>query len=426
MPSPRARACSPAPPGGAREHVWVTLMPWWHAAFAVTVAGTAAWTASQLANPGRLAGALALFAGLALLYWLTPGKFAGRSHQDVVYLAGAFCLFTGTDFIFPGAGFLLFILVPHCFMLMRARLALVATIGLVVVDGAAELASSGVSAATVASTAGLGALSVVLALALGQYISRIIDQSRQRAELIEELERTRSQLAEVSRQSGAMAEHERLAREIHDALAQGFTSVIMLLQGAQAALDRGDLEAAARQLALAEPAAREGLAEARSLIGALSPSPLQDATLVAAMERVCHELGARFGFAARLDVSGEAEQLSHNEEIVLLRAAQVALVNVGRHSGAASASVRLVFAAGTATLTVVDDGVGFDPSRVGFGLSQLRARAGELGGAVEVGSAPGEGTVVRVAVPLSPWKDLPVPGPSAPAGERRSVAPAVP
>jgi len=385
--------------GQVSEHVWVALMPWWHVAFFATVGATAAWSAVEVPASWRLFSLLGLYAGLVLLYLATPGKFAGGASR-LVYLVGAFALFGTAAFVFPGTGYLLFILIPQCFVLMDLRPAFVAIIGLVMVSGGGELAYSGVKGATVATVSGSGVFSIVMSLLLGGYIARIIEQSKQRAALIEELGRTRAELAEVSRQSGALAERERLAREIHDALAQGFTSVIMLLQAARASLERGDTAAAQRQLGLAEPAARDGLAEARSLIGALAPLPLQGTSLVGAVERVCHELGSRLGFVARFEVEGAAQALSHNAEIVLLRAAQVALVNVGRHSHALSASVRLVFGGNGTFLEVADDGVGFDPAQeAGFGLSQLRSRVAEMGGTTEIISSCGGGTTLRVTLP---------------------------
>jgi signal transduction histidine kinase len=94
--------------------------------------------------------------------------------------------------------------------------------------------------------------------------------------------------------------------------------------------------------------------------------------------------------------------LSHNSEIVLLRAAQEALTNVGRHAQAGSATLVLAFGEGTASVAVADDGAGFDPAQPpGFGLSQLRSRAAEVGGRAEVTSGPGEGTTVRVTVPVT-------------------------
>ena len=235
--------------------------------------------------------------------WSLPGNssppvnksdFGSKQRRRLVYLAGAFSLFGAAAFVYPGAGFLLFVLIPHCFVMLRLRPAFVAVIGLTAVNVGAQLAYSRLDVATVASLGLFGVLTLLLALLLGGYINKIIEQSYQRAALIEELERTRAALAEMNREAGALAERERLAQEIHDALAQGFTSVIMLVQAARAALERKDLPAVRRQLAIAEPAAREGLAEARSLIDALVPPALQGASLADAVGRVCDDLGARF------------------------------------------------------------------------------------------------------------------------------------
>jgi signal transduction histidine kinase len=379
-------------------------MPWWHAGFAVTVVGTAVFCASQLHDDlPRLFALLALFGALSLLYGLLmTGKLdlLGAGSSTLVYLTGAFVLFAGAVFLFPGAGFLLFALIPHCFMLLDVRPAIAAVIGLTAINVGADLYYSGASSGAVSTEVLYGVLTVVLALLLGVYITRIIDQSRRRADLIEELERTRSELAAVSRLAGARAEQERLAGEIHDSLAQGFTSLVMLLQAAQAALDRGDLPAARLQLSLAEPAARDGLAEARSLIGSLAPLHLQSDSLRGALTRVCEDLGSRFGYACSFQILGEPRPLSRNTEIVLLRAAQEALNNVGRHASATRADVSLTFGPVTVDLSVRDDGRGFDPAQAaGFGLEQLRSRAAQIGGVADISSSKGGGTTVRVVLP---------------------------
>ena len=220
--------CGPAGAGAgtpAGEHAWVRLVPWWHVGFAATVVTTSAFAAFNLQSTGRLAAMLSLYAGLALWYVLLPAKFSSRKAGHI-YLAGALAIFVAAEFTYPGSGFLFFILIPQCFVLLRLRTSYVAVIGLLVVGAAAELSYSGVNQATVASVALFGVISLVFAFLLGGCITRIIEQSHQRAVLIEDLERTRAELAEVSREAGALAERERSAREIDDALAQGFTSVI--------------------------------------------------------------------------------------------------------------------------------------------------------------------------------------------------------
>jgi signal transduction histidine kinase len=399
----------------AGEDVWVRFMPWWHAGFAVTVVGTAVFCASQLHDDlPRLFVLLALFGALSALYGLLMAAkldLLGPGSSNLVYLTGAFVLFAVAVFVFPGAGFLLFALIPHCFMLLELRPAIAAVIGLTAINVGAGVYYSGASGGAVTTEVLYGVLSVVLALLLGVYITRIIDQSRQRADLIEELERTRSELAAVSRLAGARAEQERLAGEIHDSLAQGFTSLVMLLQAAQAALDRGDLPVARQQLSLAEPAARDGLAEARSLIGSLAPMHLQSDSLPGALTRVCEDLGSRFGYASSFRILGDPRPLSHNAEIVLLRAAQEALNNAGRHASASAVHVTLTFGPASVDLTVCDDGRGFDPSEAaGFGLEQLRSRAAQIGGVTEISSSTGGGTTVRVVLPAPARAETDEPG----------------
>ncbi len=409
---------------GTGPNAWDGFVPWWNWAFAVTLAATTAFAVIEVHGAGRLAAVLALYAALAVLYVLTLARSVGSSsgagsgRAGFIYLSGAGAIFAAACALFPGSALLLFVLVPHCFMLLRLRPAFVAVLGLALVYAAAELANNGVNTATVASVAIGGAFTILLSVLLGSYITKIIDQSLQRASLIAELERARDELAVLSREAGALAERERLAREIHDALAQGFTSVIMLAEAAQAAVDRGDLGLARRQLGLLEDAARDGLVEARSLIETLAPLALQGASLVGAIERVSQDLGARFGFVTHFEVQGDPTALSNNAEIVLLRAAQEALANVGRHASARSASVKLRFGGNLTSLEVADDGIGFDVARPsGFGLSQLRSRAAELGGAAEVSSIPGHGTTIRVSVPTGgeDTKRAPTPEPERPA-----------
>ncbi len=200
------------------------------------------------------------------------------------------------------------------------------------------------------------------------------------------------------------SERERLAREVHDTLAQGYTSIVVLAQTAAAALPP-DATGVAERLALIEEVARENLAEARAMVAAFSPVALDSATLVEALERLVERFGRETGLATRLDTAALGSiDLSRSEEVVLLRGAQEALANVRRHASATAVVLR-VSSVGTGearqvSVHVEDDGVGFDPaSAAGVGLAGLRDRAEEVGGAVDVVSSPGQGTRVTVRVP---------------------------
>jgi signal transduction histidine kinase len=247
---------------------------------------------------------------------------------------------------------------------------------------------------------------MVLSLAMGLWVHRVLEQSAQRAALIHELESTRAELAAAHRQQGVVAERERLAREVHDTLAQGYTSIVVLAQTAAAALPAAP-SVAAERLAVIEDVARENLAEARAMVAAFAPVALDSATLVEALGRLADRFGRETGIATRLDtgaLGGEGPGLSRAEEIVLLRGAQEALANVRRHASAGAVVLRLSRVgegkSAQVSVHVEDDGVGFDPAASpGVGLAGLRDRAEEVGGAVDVASAPGEGTRVMVRVP---------------------------
>ncbi|MEV6974850.1 sensor histidine kinase [Kitasatospora sp. NPDC093806] len=235
-------------------------------------------------------------------------------------------------------------------------------------------------------------------------------ESEERRRLIDELTAARADLAAAHHAAGVLAERERLAREIHDTLAQSLSSIQLLLRAAQRALpDR--TEAAAEYVEQARQAAQDNLAEARRFVRALTPPDLESDTLPVALERLCATTTARSGLPVRLHVSGERVRLPVPHEVALLRIAQSALGNTVRHAGATRAEVTLSFMAGEVALDVVDDGAGFDPAAAGarggtdegdggFGLPSMRARARALGGTFAVESAPGEGTALAVLLPL--------------------------
>ncbi|MER8230941.1 sensor histidine kinase [Streptomyces sp. NPDC094049] len=254
-------------------------------------------------------------------------------------------------------------------------------------------------------------------------------ESERRRRLIEELLATRAELASAERHAGTLAERERLAREIHDTLAQGLSSIQLLLRAAERTLPPGS--PAAGHIDRARRAAQDNLAEARRFVRALSPPDLEHGSLAAALERLCDgtdggpgaygvsAMSGTYGTEAapevrataagprvRFSVSGTPVELPTPYEVALLRIAQSALGNTVRHAAASRAEITLSFMDSSVTLDVVDDGAGFDPGAVrpssdgGFGLPAMRSRAESLGGAFTVESAPGQGTAVAVSLPL--------------------------
>jgi len=220
---------------------------------------------------------------------------------------------------------------------------------------------------------------------IGFFVAFIMKQSQRNADLVAELQAAQAKLAASQHAAGVAAERERVAREIHDTLAQGFMSMITQVQVTAAAVGRDD--AAVRdRLALMETTARENLAEARGLVAAFAPLPLQDGSLVDALRRLTERWSAETGLTAVIEAD-DAGSLAPAQEVVLLRAEQEALTNVRRHAGAAAVWVTLEGGGGLpARLEVVDDGVGVGSAEPGYGLrgAGLRAprdaRAGGVGG----------------------------------------------
>ncbi|MEU8618549.1 sensor histidine kinase [Streptomyces sp. NPDC048623] len=249
----------------------------------------------------------------------------------------------------------------------------------------------------------LGA-AVAVATVLGY--QALYRESERRRRLIEELISTRAELAAAERHAGTLAERERLAREIHDTLAQGLSSIQLLLRAAERALPEGS--PAAGHIDEARRAAQDNLAEARRFVRALTPPDLEHGSLAGALERLCGAAGPD-GPRVRFSVSGTPVELPTPYEVALLRIAQSALANTVRHASASRAEITLSFMGGSVTLDVVDDGKGFDPAALrtvrpssegGFGLPAMRSRAESLGGSFTVESAPGQGTAVAVSLPL--------------------------
>ncbi|MGW8552863.1 sensor histidine kinase [Streptomyces tubercidicus] len=261
------------------------------------------------------------------------------------------------------------------------------------------------------------ALGAAVAVAVVRGYEALYRESEQRRRLIEELTATRSELADAEHAAGVLAERERLAREIHDTLAQGLSSIQLLLRAAERALPErpGTALGHVRQ---ARTTAVDNLAEARRFVRALSPPDLEAGSLPAALERLCATTARASGLAVHCQVSGAPTALPTSHEVALLRIAQSALANTVRHGAAGRVELTLSYMDTEVALDIVDDGTGFVPAEVpapgsavvpgtGFGLAAMRARARALQGTLVVESAPGEGTAVAVTLPC------PAPAPDA-------------
>jgi signal transduction histidine kinase len=192
---------------------------------------------------------------------------------------------------------------------------------------------------------------------IGTVIMASMRQRKRLAALVEELAANRAESARLSREAGAAAERERLAREIHDTPAQGFTSIVALAQAVEPELD-SDTAAAKRHVDLIRSTARENLAEARAMVAELTPTALHDGSLPAAIQRQCDRLSASSGITATMRVDGGLPPLGMAADVVLLRAAQEAFANIRKHSQASAVTVSLLPVERGVRLSVADNGIG--------------------------------------------------------------------
>ncbi|NEA29548.1 sensor histidine kinase [Actinomadura bangladeshensis] len=220
--------------------------------------------------------------------------------------------------------------------------------------------------------------------------------------LIDELVRTRGELAASQRAAGVLEERERLSREIHDTLAQGLTSMGILLQAADRQWDTAP-DAARRHLRRATEAAAANLEEARHFVRALAPPALASGSLAAALGELAGPADAEP--RVRFRVEGEEYPVDVEVQAALLRVAQGAVANAREHAAADTVVITLTYLGEAVSLDVADDGSGFDPEDAapapgrGYGIRAMRDRLAEVGGVLTVESAPGAGTVVAATVP---------------------------
>lgn len=210
-----------------------------------------------------------------------------------------------------------------------------------------------------------------------------------------------ARLSAESRQAAVIAERNRLARDIHDTLAQGFTGVIVQLQAAEDARNQGLAAESDEHLARAADVARDSLQEARRSVQALRPLALQDRDLSAALSLLFEKMTHGARVQTSVSVVGDLPAFPTDWEDNLLRIGQEALTNVLRHADARAFSARLVFSPTGLDLDLQDDGRGFDPSAKGdgFGLLGMRERVESMGGTFRIESSAGKGAIVRVRLP---------------------------
>ena len=364
---------------------------WWDVYFGVVAVAVA--TAVLLADNHPLWGRLlaaGVLAVMAVLHLAIGRRLIDRNASSTLFAIVQIALFAVAVALVPFTTWLLFAMIPMIFQLteMRSAIVLVVAVNLV-----APIRDLFLSPREVRADLVIAVISAAAGVWLGFWIIRVIEQSTERGVLIAELEASRAEVSRLSHEAGVAAERARLAGEIHDTLAQGFTSIITLLQAADPALKD-------ERLALAVRTAKENLAESRALVAALAPAALSEGSLPDSVRRQAARFAEETGTSATVRVTGEERPLPTKVEVVLLRTAQEALTNVRRHASAREAAVLLAYAPSSVRLVVRDDGRGFDPAAAdGFGLNGMRARADQVQGLLTVHSDPDTGTTIELEVP---------------------------
>jgi signal transduction histidine kinase len=290
----------------------------------------------------------------------------------------------------PGGGAALFVLtLPQFWLFTRPpghAVGLSGAAAVAVVAGALVRASGELSGNAVVA-AGAFAISVPIGLWW-------LRNERRTHALGDELARTQQQLAEAHRREGAAQERDRLAREIHDTLAQGFASIAALAEAARVA---SDPEQCTRHLASIETTARENLDEARVLVG--SAPAAAPGSLLQSLRRTLDRFAEDTGVVVAADLV-DVDPGPHLRG-ALLRCAQESLANVRKHAGASTVTVVLTRRPDAIELEVTDDGRGFVLAQArGFGINGMRRRVAEVGGDLTVTSSVGDGTRVLTEIPL--------------------------
>jgi signal transduction histidine kinase len=238
-------------------------------------------------------------------------------------------------------------------------------------------------------------------------MSAELAEANQRSEaVIAENAGLQAQLLTQAREAGILEERQRMAREIHDTLAQGLTGIVTQLEAAQRTSDEAEHN---RRIGNAKELARDSLTEARRSVQALKPQALEGARLPDALAAEAARWSATSGVAADVTTTGQARPLHPEVEVTLLRVAQEALANVAKHAGASRAAVTLSYMEDVVTLDVLDNGKGFSQPAdrsdgSGFGLTAMRQRVQRLAGQLEIESETGAGTAVSATVPAIPLR----------------------
>ncbi|MFD7922043.1 sensor histidine kinase [Streptomyces sp. NPDC059740] len=381
---------------------WATSLRRWNAVCWVLFGAMAVGLVTAASPEASKYQALALLSCVVLCYAVLerfPGNALVRPH---LYLSVLVLALGGLAWVGSSYAALFMVTLPHYWMFGRTPRA---SMGFLALATVATLAGSLVRLGWSAEFYGETLVSTLIVVAVGVLIGlwahSVVAQSSERARLIAELERTQTELSAAHQRQGAADERERMARDIHDTLAQGFVSIIVLAEAARAGLPT-DPARSAQQLRSIEFTARENLAEARELVASAHPGP--GATAAGSVTRTLRRTLDRFKEDTGLTVEADLADLACDQRtrIALLRCTQESLANVRKHAHASTVGVVLVRRSHGVELEITDDGTGFVVEQsTGFGLDGMRKRLAELGGRLTVTSSVGDGTRVLAVVPTA-------------------------
>ncbi|MCT1549440.1 sensor histidine kinase [Brevibacterium casei] len=348
---------------------------------------------------------------LVLLAWYGFGAVRAARSGSVdlarwwlLVLAAIWLLMLVVSAEFIWVAFLLWLLAGHLFSL---RIAVVFTAVTYLATVAAPLIHHG----RVSTPAVIGSLiGAVFALGLSRGYIELLREGRRREELLQSLEAAHRSLLDVQdelaltqRHAGEIEERTRVSRDIHDTVAQEISSIRLI---AHAEADRTTDAHAAQVLRQVEDLAAQGSRDVRRIIAALAPAELEDAALPAAIGRLLSRLESDTTILADLTVDESWPALPAEAEVALLRTAQSALANVRQHAQATRVRVSLSDLGDSIRMDIVDDGVGLaDPQTrtrktdSGFGLDFIASRMRELGGELDIETAPGAGFAISATLP---------------------------
>lgn len=343
-----------------------------------------------------------LFATYAAGGVFTRASRAGGRGPGLLWLAAVTVEWVILLFLSPVAAYLVF---PLFFLYLHILGRLVGTIMVLITTGVAIVALGVEGGWSFGGVIG-PLIGAAVAVMIGLGYQALAREAVERERLMSELLATRDQLAAADHESGVLAERARLAREIHDTVAQGLSSIQMLLHAAE----RADPERpGVEHIRLARETAASNLADTRRFIRELTPPNLDEAGLGGTLRRLAETQWTPQGLTVNVRIS-DALSLPMYLQTALLRIAQGAVANIIQHAEASTATITLDVAGDDLRFTIADDGRGFDPDDVSseagrartdsFGLQATRERVDQLGGVLTVDSAPGKGTVVTVDLTL--------------------------